>query len=266
MGSQTIRSLLCFCIGLLWVLPLAAAPVVKYRVVATYPHATDNYTEGLFYRDGMFYEGTGREGDSRLVVTDPATAKVLQQTALPSRFFGEGIVDWGANLYQWTWETHTGFVYDRFSLRPIRQFTYDGEGWGMTRSAREIITSDGSATLSFRDPITFKVRHTITVRDDGRPVKDLNELEYIKGEIYANVWHSDRIARISPTTGQVLGWIDLTGILPADQRRDGESVLNGIAYDAKQNRIFVTGKNWPKIFEIKAVPKATPTGAKHKRN
>ncbi|QEE30932.1 glutaminyl-peptide cyclotransferase [Terriglobus albidus] len=264
MSSQTIRSLLCFCIGLLWVLPLAAAPVVGYRIIATYPHATDNYTEGLFYRDGMFYEGTGREGDSRLVVTDPATGKVLQQTTtLPSQFFGEGIVDWGANLYQWTWQTHAGFVYDRFSLQPIRRFTYEGEGWGMTRSSQEIITSDGSAKLSFRDPITFKVRRTITVRDGGRPVTQLNELEFIKGAIYANVWHSDRIARISPATGRVLGWIDLTGILPADQRRDSESVLNGIAYDAKQNRIFVTGKNWPKIFEIQAVPRITTTGAKH---
>jgi len=138
MGIRTARSLLCCSIALLWALPLAAAPVSGYRVVATYPHATDNYTEGLFYRDGMFYEGTGREGDSRLVVTDPPTGKVLQQTAtLPSQYFGEGIVDWGANLYQWTWETHTGFVYDRFSLRPIRQFTYEGEGWGMTRSQRE---------------------------------------------------------------------------------------------------------------------------------
>jgi glutamine cyclotransferase len=140
-------------------------------------------------------------------------------------------------------------------MQVVRQFTYTGEGWGMTRTARELITSDGTSTLRFRNPNTFKETRHMVVTDAGKPVEQLNELEYIKGEIYANVWHSDRIARISPTTGKVLGWIDLTGILPDNQRVNNEAVLNGIAYDAQHDRIFVTGKQWPVIFEIKVVPR-----------
>jgi glutamine cyclotransferase len=173
---------------------------------------------------------------------------------LPPQYFGEGIVNWGSHLYQWTWQSHICFVYDRFSLRLIKQLSYDGEGWGMTRTAREIITSDGSATLHFRDPSTFKETHHILVKDGSKLVDQLNELEYVKGEIYANVWHDDRIARISPHDGHVIGWIDLTGLLPASQKIDNESVLNGIAYDAQHDRLFVTGKQWPKIFEIKIDP------------
>jgi len=228
-----------------------AAPVFGYKVVAKFPHSTESYTEGFFYLNGMFYEGTGLKGHSEVLVTQPETGKVLQRLELPAQYFGEGIVDWGPNLYEWTWQTHIGFVYDRFSLHKIREFTYDGEGWGMTRTAKQIITSDGTSTLRFRDPATFKeVRH-IVVRDGKLPVEQLNELEYIKGEIYANVWHSDRIARISPQDGHVIAWIDLTGILPDDQRVNAESVLNGIAYDAQHDRLFVTGKQWPAIFEIK---------------
>ena len=228
-----------------------AAPVFGYKVVAKFPHSTESYTEGFFYLNGMFYEGTGLKGHSEVLVTQPETGKVLQRLELPAQYFGEGIVDWGPNLYEWTWQTHIGFVYDRFSLHKIREFTYDGEGWGMTRTPKQIITSDGTSTLRFRDPATFKeVRH-IVVRDGKLPVEQLNELEYIKGEIYANVWHSDRIARISPQDGHVIAWIDLTGILPDDQRVNAESVLNGIAYDAQHDRLFVTGKQWPAIFEIK---------------
>ena len=231
----------------------AAAPVEGYRVVARFPHSTDSYTEGFFFLNGMFYEGTGLEGHSAVLVTQPETGKVLQRLDLAPQFFGEGIVDWGPNLYEWTWQSHVGFVYDRFSLRKIRQFTYVGEGWGMTRTAKQIITSDGTATLRFRDPATFReVRH-ILVKDGTRPIEQLNELEYIKGEIYANIWHSDRIARISPQDGHVIAWIDLAGILPNDQRINAESVLNGIAFDAKNDRIFVTGKQWPTVFEIKVV-------------
>jgi glutamine cyclotransferase len=228
-----------------------AAPVFGYKVVAKFPHSTESYTEGFFYLNGMFYEGTGLKGHSEVLVTQPETGKVLQRLELPAQYFGEGIVDWGPNLYEWTWQTHIGFVYDRFSLHKIREFTYDGEGWGMTRTPKQIITSDGTSTLRFRDPATFQeVRH-IVVRDGKLPVEQLNELEYIKGEIYANVWHSDRIARISPQDGHVIAWIDLTGILPDDQRVNAESVLNGIAYDAQHDRLFVTGKQWPAIFEIK---------------
>jgi glutaminyl-peptide cyclotransferase len=228
-----------------------AAPVSSYRVVAKFPHSTSSYTEGFFYRDGLFYEGTGLKGRSAILVIEPQTGKVLQRRDLPPELFGEGIVDWGHLIYEWTWQSHICFVYDRFSLRPVGQFTYSGEGWGMTRTSREIITSDGSSTLRFRDPATFKETHHIVVKDGNTPVEQLNELEYVKGEIYANIWHSDRIARISPRDGQVLGWIDLTGLLPPADQVDSEAVLNGIAYDAQHDRLFVTGKLWPAVFEIK---------------
>jgi glutaminyl-peptide cyclotransferase len=239
-----------------------AAPVAGYKVIATYPHSTTSYTEGFFYLDGLFYEGTGIEGRSAVLAIQPETGKVMQRRDLPSEYFGEGIIDWGPNLYEWTWQSHICFVYDRFSLRPVKQFTYTGEGWGMTRTATEIITSDGTDTLRFRDPATFKETRHIAVKDGDKAIGQLNELEYIKGEIYANVWHSERIARISPRDGHVISWIDLTGILPADQKVDAESVLNGIAYDAKRDRLFVTGKQWPKIFEIKVIPKAAAKSTK----
>ncbi len=233
----------------------AATPVLGYKVVAEYPHSTESYTEGFFYRDGLFYEGTGIAGRSALLVIQPETGKPLQERDLPPQYFGEGIIDWGPNVYQWTWKSQICFVYDRFTLRPIKQFTYTGEGWGMTRTAKELITSDGTATLRFRDPDTFKETHNIVVKDGTTVIDQLNELEFIKGEIYANVWHSNRIARINPLNGHVIAWIDLTGLLPEDQMVNAESVLNGIAYDAKQNRLFVTGKQWPKIFEIRPVPR-----------
>ncbi len=241
-------------LALLCSYPASAAPVSGYKVIATYPHSTSSYTEGFFYLDGLFYEGTGLERHSFVKVIDPATGKAVQQLELAPQYFGEGIVDWGPNLYEWTWKSHVCFVYDRFTLRPVKQFTYTGEGWGMTHTAKQIITSDGTATLRFRDPDTFAEVRSIAVKDGSQPIDQLNELEYVKGEIYANVWHEDRIARISPRDGRVLGWIDLTGILPDNQRIDAESVLNGIAYDAQHDRLFVTGKQWPTIFEIKLVP------------
>jgi glutaminyl-peptide cyclotransferase len=232
----------------------AAAPILSYRVVAEYPHSTDSYTEGFLYLDGLFYEGTGIAGRSALLAIEPETGKPVQKRALAPEYFGEGIVDWGPNIYQWTWQSHICFVYDRFSLRALKQLSYTGEGWGMTRTAKELITSDGTATLRFRDPNTFKETHHIVVKDGSRTIEELNELEFIKGEIYANVWHSDLIARINPHDGHVIAWIDLAGLLPADQKINDESVLNGIAYDPKRDRIFVTGKQWPKVFEIKVVP------------
>jgi len=231
----------------------AATPVDGYAVVAKYPHSTESYTEGFFYLDGMFYEGTGLVGRSAVMAIDPATGAVRQRHDLPPPYFGEGIVDWGPDIYEWTWQSHVCFVYDRFSMRVVKQFAYAGEGWGMTRTRTELITSDGTATLRFRNPATFKVTREIVVMDEGKRIDLLNELEFIHGEIYANVWHSDRIARISPKDGHVIAWIDLTGLLPADERVDAESVLNGIAYDARRDRIFVTGKQWPTIFEIKVV-------------
>jgi glutamine cyclotransferase len=229
----------------------AAAPVSGYRVVAEFPHSVDSYTEGLLYLNGLFYEGTGLKGHSAVLAIEPETGKVVQQRELPAQYFGEGIVDWGPNIYQWTWQSHICFVYDRFSLRPVRQFSYSGEGWGMTHTPREIVTSDGTATLRFRDPKTFQETHHIVVKDGNGTIDQLNELEYIKGEIYANIWHSDRIARISPRDGHVIGWIDFTGLLPESRRANAESVLNGIAYDAQHDRLFVTGKQWPTVFEIK---------------
>jgi glutamine cyclotransferase len=258
------RFVLLFAIMLPAGVPVRAAstPVSGYRVIARYPHSAASYTEGFLYRDGLFYEGTGLAGRSAVLVVEPETGQVVQRRELPAPYFGEGIVDVGPNLYEWTWQSHTGFVYHRFSLRLLRQFTYTGEGWGMTRDRLNIITSDGTATLRFRDPQSFtEIRH-ILVKDAGQAVDQLNELEYIKGEIYANVWHSDRIARISPRDGHILGWIDLSGLLPASERVDAESVLNGIAYDAKGDRLFVTGKQWPFVFQIRVVPRAVSRGAK----
>jgi glutamine cyclotransferase len=250
---RSARILILFAALLSALSAIAAAPTAGYKVVAKYPHSTESYTEGFFYLDGLFYEGTGLKGHSAVIATQPETGKVVQRLDLPPQYFGEGIVNWGPNLYEWTWQSHLCFVYDRFSLRPVKQFTYTGEGWGMTRTTKEIITSDGTATLRFRDPATFKETRHIVVKDSSTPIDQLNELEYIKGEIYANIWHQDRIARISPQHGNVLGWIDLTGLLPADQKINEESVLNGIAYDAQHDRLFVTGKQWPTIFEIKIV-------------
>jgi glutamine cyclotransferase len=235
------------------------ATIYGYHVVAKYPHDTSNYTEGFFYLDGMFYEGTGIAGRSAVLVIDPQTGKTIQHRDLPPEYFGEGIVDWGPNIYQWTWKSHVCFVYDRFSLQPAKQFTYTGEGWGMTHTALELITSDGSSTLRFRNPNTFRETHHIQVKDGNKLIEQLNELEFINGEIYANVWHTDKIARISPQDGHVIAWVDLTGLLPTDQMIDTESVLNGIAYDAKRDRLFVTGKQWPTVFEIKITP---PPGEK----
>jgi glutaminyl-peptide cyclotransferase len=191
-----------------------AAPTYSYKVIATYPHAQESYTEGFLYLDGIFYEGIGIKGRSAVLAIAPETGRILQRHDLPPEYFGEGIVDWGGNIYQWTWKSHVCFVYDRFTLQVLKQFTYWGEGWGMTRTANQLITSDGTSILRFRDPTTFKETRNIVVKDGSKVVRQLNELEFIKGEIYANVWHSDLIARISPRDGHVIAWIDLTGLLP----------------------------------------------------
>jgi glutamine cyclotransferase len=242
----------------------AQTPVDTYRTVHTYPHDPQAYTQGLVYVDGHLYESTGLNGRSSLRMDDLETGRVLQTAPLPAKHFGEGLAAWGSTLVQLTWQAHIGFVYDRFSFRLLRTFHYEGEGWGLTEDGRDLILSDGTPTLRFLDPQTFReVRH-IVVKDDGTPVDQLNELEYVRGEIYANVWHTDRIVRISPATGRVLGWIDLSGLLPANQRSDPEAVLNGIAYDAGHDRLFVTGKLWPKLFEIKVVPETAKLVPAHK--
>ena len=227
-----------------------------YRVVRTYPHDSQAYTQGLLYEGGYLYESTGLNGRSTLRMVDLESGRVLQRADVPPQYFAEGLASWGSTLIQLTWQSHIAFVYDRFSFRLLRTFSYTGEGWGLTEDSKNLIVSDGTATLRFFDPGTFReVRH-IVVKDYGSPVTQLNELEYVHGEIYANVWHTDRIARISPATGKVLGWIDLSGLLSPGQVSDPEAVLNGIAYDATHDRLFVTGKLWPKLFEIKIVPEA----------
>jgi glutamine cyclotransferase len=229
------------------------APVSSYQVVKTYPHDRQAFTQGLVYLDGFLYEGTGLHGQSSIRKVRLENGEVLQQRRLDQQYFGEGIAVWGKTLVQLTWQTEIGFVYDLASFEPIRTFGYAGEGWGLTHDGRRLVMSDGSPTLRFLDPATFKEIGRLTVTDGGAPVTHLNELEIVRGEIFANVWQTYRIARISPKTGQVTGWIDLTGLLsPRDAA--GVDVMNGIAYDAKGDRLFVTGKLWPRLFEIKMVP------------
>lgn len=240
-----------------FLLPAAAScaqAAESYRVVHAYPHDEHAFTQGLVYVDGHLYESTGIRGQSSLREEDLGTGRILRMQLVPDKYFAEGLTDWKNTLVQLTWQSHIGFVYDRATFKLLRTFHYDGEGWGLTHDAKDLILSDGTATLRFFDPETFKETRRITVTDHGKPVKQLNELEYIHGEIYANVWYSDRIARISPASGRVLGWINLKGIMPKDQLSSDQAVLNGIAYDAAHDRLFVTGKLWPKIFEIQVVP------------
>ncbi len=249
-GKRTI----CGSLLVWFVLSAQAVPVLGYRVVARLPHARASYTEGFFYLDGLFYEGTGMEGRSALVAVQPETGEIVKTARLAPQYFGEGIVDWGPYVYEWTWTSHVGYVYDRRTFAGVRQFTYEGEGWGMTRTTKEIITSDGSAELTFRDPVSFQPIRKITVHDGPVLVSQLNELEFIKGEIWANIWHSERIVRISPANGEVRAYVDLHGLRPAETLANPEAVLNGIAYDAARDRLFVTGKQWPSVFQIKVTP------------
>jgi len=231
-----------------------AVPVYGYTVVRSYPHDRAAFTQGLLFRNGVFYEGTGLNGRSGIRKVKIETGEVLQSKAIGAEYFGEGITDWKGSLIEITWQSEVGFVYDKASFKQTRSFNYPGEGWGLTHDGTRLIMSDGSAVIRFLDPATFKETGRITVKDNGVPIKNLNELEFVNGEILANVWQTWRIARISPKTGDVLGWVDLTGLL--DQRDAvGADVLNGIAYDAKGDRLFVTGKWWPKLFEIKMVPR-----------
>ena len=234
---------------------VAAAPhlrVEHYTVVHVNPHDPDAFTQGLVVVDGHLYESTGGQGHSSVRMVDLATGWVLKEYDLPQEYFGEGLTDWGDTLIQLTWTSGVAFVYDRSTLTLRRTFHYTGEGWGLTQDSTSLILSDGSAALRFLDPSSFREIRRLNVRDENnRPVKNLNELEYVRGEIYANICHQDRIARISPRTGRGLGWIDLSGLLKAEEVSEPEAVLNGIAYDKKTGRLFVTGKLWPKLFEIK---------------
>jgi glutaminyl-peptide cyclotransferase len=239
-------------------LPVAAAqisaPTDTYQVVRTYPHDPNAFTQGLIYVDGHLYESTGLNGRSSLRLLDLASGNVLQKHDLAHEFFGEGLTDWGSTLIQLTWTSHKAFVYDRFSFSLQRTISFDGEGWGLTHDETQLILTDGTPTLRFLDPKSLRVTRRLRVTDQsGRAVENLNELEYVRGEIYANVWQTNQIIRISPRTGKVLGRIDLTGIIDKRELQGEGAVLNGIAYDAAGDRLFVTGKLWPKLFEIKVL-------------
>ncbi len=232
----------------------AEAPAVySYRVIRSYPHDRRAFTQGLVYEAGELYEGTGIRGQSSLRRVQLETGTVRQQHLLPSQYFGEGITLFGDRIIQLTWQSRIGFVYDKASFQLIQQFSYPTEGWGITHDGHRLIMSDGTANLYFLDPETFTEIARIEVHDEQGPVVRLNELEYVRGDVYANVWQTDRIARIDLLTGRVAAWIDLTGLLSVADRQPRVDVLNGIAYDAEGNRLFVTGKWWPKLFEIQIV-------------
>jgi glutamine cyclotransferase len=229
-----------------------SAPTDSYQIVHTYPHDVHAFTQGLIYVDGHLYESTGLNGRSSLRMLDLATGIVLQKHDLPPDVFGEGLTDWGSTLIQLTWTSHKAFVYDRFSFAMQQTMSYEGEGWGLTHDATQLIMSDGTSYLRFLEPKSFRSIRRLRVTDQsGRPVENLNELEWIGGEIYANVWQTDEVVRISPHTGKVLGRINLQGIIDKRELQGEGAVLNGIAYDVKGDRLFVTGKLWSKLFEIK---------------
>jgi glutaminyl-peptide cyclotransferase len=230
-------------------------PEYTFDVVRQFPHDPVAFTQGFTYHDGFFYEGTGRKGQSSLRQVNPGTGQVIRRVDLAPDAFGEGVTVLGNEVIQLTWLSHVGFVYDLRDFHLVRTFQYPEEGWGLTTDGHDLFMSDGSAEIRVLDASSFAEKRRIKVRDSGKPVDQLNELEFVEGEIYANVWHSDRIARISPQTGKVVGWIDLTGLLGSFYQREAEAVLNGIAYDREKKRLFVTGKLWPKVFEIKVIPK-----------
>ncbi len=239
----------------------AKVPEYGYRVVHVYPHDRSAFTEGLFYQDGFLYESTGLNGRSAIRKERLETGEVLQSRPVPPQYFGEGIVAWKDRLIELTWQSQVGFLYDLSTLAPFADFHYPGEGWALTKDDHRLIMSDGTPDLRFLNPDTLQEIGRVTVTDEGKPVRNINELEYVKGEVYANIWQTDRIARIDPKTGHVVGWIDLAGLLPeADRRAAPVDVLNGIAYDAAHDRLFVTGKLWPKLFEIKLVRKVHRRG------
>jgi glutaminyl-peptide cyclotransferase len=236
--------------------PPPSTPVYGYRIVHIYPHDHSAFTQGLEYRNGFLYEGTGLNGQSTLRKVELDSGKVLQAIPLEPEYFGEGVTVLEKRILELTWQSHRGFVYDRDSFQLLGSFDYPGEGWGLTNDGHEIFMSDGTPDIRVWDPTTLKEIRRFTVHDGPARIESLNELEYVRGEIYANVWQTDRIARVSPESGRVTGWIDLAGLLPAADLAAGANVLNGIAYDVQGDRLFVTGKLWPKIFEIQLLRKS----------
>ena len=223
-----------------------------FKVVAAYPHDPGAYTQGLVIEHGRLYEGTGQYGASSVRRVDLASGRVEKIHSIDREYFGEGITILGNKLYEITWKSGLAFVYDLDTFNVVQTFQYPTEGWGLTHDGEHLIMSDGTATLRFLDPMTFKSQREITVHDGDEPIAKLNELEFVEGEIWSNVWYDDRIARISPADGRVVGWIDLADIYPHSARR-GDDVLNGIAYDAASRKIYVTGKNWPQLYQIDVI-------------
>ncbi|MFZ6779419.1 glutaminyl-peptide cyclotransferase [Undibacterium sp. Ji83W] len=235
-------------------LAASAIPSYTYEVVHAYPHDPNAFTQGLFIKDGFLFESTGLQGRSTVRKVRLETGEVLQKMDLPRQIFGEGITWWDKRIIGITWTTQAGYVLDLDTFAFQKEFAYKGEGWGLARNDKEIIMSDGTAELRFLDPLTLRETHRIKVTADGKAVDQLNELEWVKGEIFANIWQTDMIARIDPKTGKVIGWINLNGLLPmGDRIMNTPDVLNGIAYDAAKDRLFVTGKLWPKLFEIRLI-------------
>jgi len=232
-----------------------SVPVYGYQVVHSYPHDRTAFTEGLEYHDGYLYESTGLNRRSSLRKVRLETGEVVQRIPISDQYFGEGITILGDEIVQLTYKTEVGFVYSLKDFHMLRQFTYKGEGWSLTHNATSVFMDDGSDEIRIWDPKTLTERKRIKVHDGAKPIDNVNELEYVEGELYANIWQTDRIARISPVTGAIMGWIDLSGLLGPMYRNGTEDVLNGIAYDAVNKRLFVTGKLWPKLFEIRVVPK-----------
>ncbi len=234
--------------------PAAENAVVQrfsYQIVNIFPHDSNAFTQGLVFLDGKLIESTGQEGRSTLRSVELQTGKVLKRVDVPLPYFAEGVALLNNKLYQLTWIHNLGFIYDAQTLEKVGEFNYSGEGWGLATDGRSLLLSDGSNRIRFLDPDSFRVTKTIAVVDGQTPINKLNELEYVNGEIYANVWHDDRIAVVDPETGRVKAWIDLTGLLQPGDVTDPEAVLNGIAFDQSSNRLFVTGKLWPRVFEIK---------------
>jgi len=227
------------------------APKYGYQIVNIWPHDSNAFTQGLILMDGKLIESTGQEGFSSLRRVDLESGKVLKKVDVPVPYFAEGLAALNGKLYQLTWQHNIGFIYDAQTFNHLGEFNYQGEGWGLTTDGQSLILSDGTPRIRFIDPSGFRVTKTITVTDGSTPVRELNELEYVNGEIYANVWHDNRIAAIDPQNGHVKAWIDLNGLMPEGELQDPEAVLNGIAYDQASDKLIVTGKLWPRVFEIK---------------